>query len=54
MKLSCYYKLNLVILCLNVSFLSHNMLLVFEKSLTVEFIFSLNKCVTDTCKVLMR
>ena len=41
MKLSCYYKLNLVILCWNVSFLSHNMLLVFEKSLTLEFIFSL-------------
>ena len=33
---------------------SHNMLLVFEKSLTLEFIFLLNKCVTDTCKVLMR
>ena len=39
MKLSCYYKLNLVILCLHVSFLSHNMLLVFEKSLTILNLF---------------
>ena len=31
MKLSCYHKLKLMILCWNVSFLSNNMLLVFEK-----------------------